>query len=423
MKILNKIYTSSIQVKLLNVINYLIVLYAFFLPLSYYVNKNIFFIILILLFFIKDIKERLKITLQNKVIQAIIILYSIHILWLIGTQDFHTAFVKIGSVKLLLYAIIFVSLIENKFKYTIIYALLAAIMLSEITSYLIFFQIINPINNATIIDPVPFMVSHTVYTIFLAIGVGIIIFNILNHKSKNKILFFLQIFFLITITMNIFIISSRLGYILYFSVLFFIVLYNIRKNLIKVLITLTLISSILFSFAYTQINNFHNRIDLMGSSLIKAINNQDYTSSFGVRIGLHKYSFDLIKEYPLFGVGTGDHLQEVEKIVKHSKDKDNKLLTNIFHAGSGGGLHSDYLDFTVQFGIIGFLAFLNIFYQLYKQKQNDIYLRNIQILLIIVFLINAIPSQMVYLGSLNQLFIVLLSVTLVPSTRKGPNAL
>ena len=417
MKTLNKIYSKNIQTKLLTFINYLIILYAFFLPLSYYVNKNIFFIILILSFFLKDIKNRIYQTITNKVIQAIIILFSIHVLWLFGTEEFHTAIVKIGSVKLLLYAILFTSVIENKFKYTIIYALLSAIMFSEITSYLIYFQLINPFNNATVIDPVPFMVSHTVYTVFLAIGVGIIIFNIINNKFKNKFLLLLQLFFLLTITLNIFIISSRLGYILYFSVLFFIVLYNIKEQLVKVFLSLSIISIFLFSFAYTQLENFHNRVNQMETSFVKAITQEDYASSFGVRIGLHKYAYDIIKENPFFGVGTGDHLKEVGNIVNNSKDKENKMITNIFHSGDGGGLHSDYLDFIVQFGIIGLFAFLNIFYQLYKEHQSDIYLRNIQVLLIIVFLINAIPSQMVYLGSLNQLFILLLSVTLVPNKR------
>lgn len=80
--------------------------------------------------------------------------------------------------------------------------------------------------------------------------------------------------------------------------------------------------------------------------------------------------------------------------------------------GVGTNLHSDYLDVLVQFGLIGLLVFLNIFYQILKYNQKDSKLKALQILLVIVILVQAISQGMIYLSPINKLFILFIGTTL-----------
>jgi len=88
-------------------------------------------------------------------------------------------------------------------------------------------------------------------------------------------------------------------------------------------------------------------------------------SSYLERVEMWKHSLMIIKEHPLFGVGTGDLKDAFKQAYKksHSPLKDAK-----------GGLmssHNQYLNILVRFGIVGLLYFIfAISYPLYKRKKQ-----------------------------------------------------
>ena len=86
-----------------------------------------------------------------------------------------------------------------------------------------------------------------------------------------------------------------------------------------------------------------------------------------------KYSLEALKESPIFGVGTGDHINYIKnKIIDY---KYPEPMLNILNGGENANLHSDYLDIFVQFGFIGLLIFLNIFYQIVRYKTENEHLK------------------------------------------------
>lgn len=409
-----KYFQERLNVVLL--MNYLMVLYAFFILIDYHIAQSLIFAIVILFFFSGNIKDKIIYTFQDKVIQALLLLFIVHIICLTftTTNNMYIAIDKIKSVKLLLYSIIFVATTKKEFIPIILSAFIYSVFIGEIASYSIFFHLIPPFNNATLNNPVPFTPGHTVYTIFLVISLGIIFYKILYNQFTNRLIKLIHIFFFFTISFNIFLIASRLGYILFFTTLVTVILYINRKHIFRSLFLVLTLTSILYSIAYFSIDTFHTRVNQMIDSTEKVLSSKDFSTSFGVRLGVDYYSLEIIKEYPILGLGTGNHMSAMEQVILNSPDQNNSSLLAIFHTGAGGGLHNEYLSFIIQFGLVGLILYLNLYYQLIKYKQENKYIRAIQILLVSIFSVNALVSSMVYFGTLTALFIILISLTLNP---------
>ncbi len=391
--------------------NYLLIGYTFFLPLSKNIS-NIFFTLVIIFFFLNgNIKDKISFILKDKVIVSILLFILVHIVWLIGTDHFEYAQTKISYMKHFLSIIIIVTMISKKYITKIIATFVLSMLFSEICSYFIFFGFIEPFNNATRINPVPFMLNHGFYSTFLSLTLGILLFDLFKKELKfNYLNKFIALFFSITIIFNILIISSRLGYILLFAVIFSMTIILFRKHIFKTIILTIFVISIFYSIAYKNISNFQIRVNQAIQHTQQIFIEQDYTTSEGIRFGFYKYSLEVLKDSPIFGVGTGDHINYIkDKIIDY---KYSKPMLNILNLGENSNLHSDYFDILVQFGLIGLVVFLNIFYQILKYKQEEHNLKALQILLVIVILVQALPQGMVYLAPINKIFILLLAVTL-----------
>jgi O-antigen ligase len=390
--------------------NYLLIFYAFFLPISREISNSIFVLILISFFLINNIKERLCFALGNKVIQAAILLFLIHLVWLWGTEYYEYAFVKIDDASKLLYLIIFASILEKRFTYKIISSYLAAIFLSEIFSYLIFFEIINPINNATASNPVSFLLNHTSYAIALALALaGSLV--ILFSENKNIKYYILPAILIISISINIFIIGSRLGYIIFSLVIFIFIFLSGRKYLFKKIFLGILLVLVSYIFAYYNFNTFKNRSDQMVVSKIQLFTNKDFTTSLGIRAGYHYFSLKNIEDYILFGKGTGDHIRYMIQIISNSTYKEPKPMIDAISSGAGAGLHSDYLDILIQFGFFGFFSYCLFLFSIFKYKQSDTTLKKFQLLILAIIIINGFPQGMLYFTQMSKIFLLLLSTT------------
>lgn len=100
-------------------------------------------------------------------------------------------------------------------------------------------------------------------------------------------------------------------------------------------------------------NNYERNGDANGSSVFQ-------------RVEYIKASFDIIKDNPVFGVGTG-----IVKVFTDYYENTNSKLKPEYRLRS----HNQYLAITVAFGVIGLLWFLfSMFYPLFADKRNRNYL-------------------------------------------------
>ena len=409
---MKKIY-FQIKINSLIFVNYLFIAYAFLLPLSRNLSNIIFTAIIILFFIDGDIKNKLRFIIKDKVISAILIFIFMHIFWLLGTDDFLYAKDKLSEMKHFIAIIIIVTMVKKEFIFRIISAFIISMLFSELVSYMIFFGFLEPINNATKENPVPFMLNHSLYSTFLALALGILLYSLFKKDFKtSKLALFISLFFTITISFNILIISSRLGYVLLFATIFSMTIIFYGKYLVRAILSTVMVVAIFYVTAYLNLDTFKERTHQAKNNIEKIITKKDFTTSEGIRAGFWFYSFDILKENPLFGAGTGDHINYIkQKIIESKYDKQEPMLY-ILGAGKGAGLHADYLDIFVQFGLIGLLIFLNIFYQIIIYKTENEHLKALQVILVVVMLVQAIPQGMVYLAPINKLFILLLALTL-----------
>ena len=126
-------------------------------------------------------------------------------------------------------------------------------------------------------------------------------------------------------------------------------------GIILILIGLSL-SIIAFSNKQLR-QNLKESVHLMEGSEL----NQDSD----IRLLLWKSGFEIFKENPWFGVGTGDISEELlKKYEKYGLDLANNHHYNV---------HNQYLDIAIKFGIIGLAIFLSwmvyLFYISIKNKQ------------------------------------------------------
>lgn len=412
----------SFQEKASLTANYLLMLYAFFLPISTKFATNIFIAIAILTFLSGNIKEKFLNVIQNKFVISVLLFYLMHIVWMIGTDNTPTALFKLKEFKYLLYIIIIYMVLQKEFIYKILNSFMLAILLSEIISYCLLFEIRIPsficnyrfLHEYAYETNVPFMDTYTVYSVSLSLVLGLIFYRLLTHQIKNYFIWIIYSLFFISASFNIFIVASRVGYILFSTTIMLTLFFVYRKQFLKVIVFSTLLITAGYTLAFHYSPYFKERATSAINDFKDSFN-ESYSTSGGRRIGYYAYGWEVFKENPLFGVGTGDHFKEVIKIIDQNEtNPENKYALYIgYNSGHNGSFDSEYLDIAIQFGIIGLLLYFNILFQLIRYPQSDPQLKFIQYLLSLTMLITALLSIVFIPNQIGKVFILLSSLTLL----------
>lgn len=354
--------------------NHLLVICMFFLPI-YKQPVSISFVILFLMFLLRgDYKFYLKEAISNKIVQACLIIFSIHVIWMIGSDNMDLAKNMVSNSRYYLFSFLIIFFVDKAFTKKLLIAFIFGMLLSELISYLIHFNILPyklELYNKIIYEamaqnnPTPFLVHYT-YNTLLSIVVGILLYNLLS--CKNILLIKLvSIFFIISASINLILVGGRIGYIVYIAVICTTLFLVYRKYFFKFALPIAIIIlSIFFYVSYKQGGLFYERINSIASDYNELTTKENINTSVGLRLSMWKYGLESIKENFLLGVGTGD---QMSAIVDNAPKEKVKFLLPFHHA------HNGYIEYMLQFGIVGLLAFLNLFYQIYKVKIEDQVLR------------------------------------------------
>jgi len=415
-----KSFLKKHQEKNLLLINYLLVLYAFFLPISNFFAKNIFSIALVLTLFLPDIKQRVIYALKNRVVQAFLFFYLIHFIWMIGSEQIDVAIFKVKNFRYILYIILFVAVVKDEFKLKILNSFIFAILFSEIMSYNMLFHIKIPfikLNGYS--HNVPFMQAYTQYSVVLSIALGLILYKVFSEKKLWMKLFYF--IFLSSASINIFIIESKLGYGLYFLSIFTALVFILKKNFTyKKIVFVVLFVTAGYWMAYNYSSTFHNRINHFKHSIVSLYKSKNFGSSTGVRAYYYIQSFEMIRKDPkvlFFGYGTGDHIEEFKSFFSKHNIKYKRKILHPISGGKNASLHSEYLDNLLQFGLIGLFSFLYIFYTILKTKTKYQIFSLLKYILVVVYLVNSTVSVIFIHTTIGKVF-VLLSSLIIPSYKK-----
>jgi len=304
-----------------NILNYIIVLYAFFIPLSLDMIR-IFAPLIIILWFVQgEVKSKIALIKKESFFLSIGVLLFILLLSLLWTDidniKFGIKYITRYWYLLPMFAIY--TSIDKKFIPITLSAFLAGMFIGELVSYSIFFEFIH-IEGINHKDPSPFM-HHTLYSVFLVFTAGILLNRMITSESiKHNIIY--GIFFT-TITANLFINSGRTGQFLFLFVLVSVLLGHYKITARSLFITLSLLLVIPY-LAFTFSPNFKTRM----IQTYNNVNTISYSTPIGSRIGLNIVAKDIFFENPIIGVGVGDRLSKKDEMIqeKYQDRKNDSFL-------------------------------------------------------------------------------------------------
>jgi len=351
----NKIDTEKI-------LNYLVITLGFTIPISV-VGSNIVLAIILLLWIIDgNFYKKYKIIKNNKIIYPFIIFFMVNVAGLLWTQDMKWGLHIVSKEWRMLIPLILITIVKKEYIKYYISSFLFAILLSEIISYMIFFKIIPPFLSATVYDPTPF-VSHITYNPFLAFGIYLLLYFLIFEKNKDVLRNIISLFFILSMSVNMFVTGGRAGQVGYFIMITLIIIQYFKEKIFKATILLSILLPLTFYLAYNYSSIFRDRFDLSISNIKNY--NKNVNTSVSLRINFARNSWEIIKQHPITGVGTGDFPSEYEKI-------NQQLSPNMKITVQP---HNMYILEMTQTGILGLLSLLYILYTQIKIsfKKNKFY--------------------------------------------------
>ncbi len=201
---------------------------------------------------------------------------------------------------------------------------------------------------------------HIAYNQFLAISVGLLLTTLLAGQYKN-IRLIVAIIFLITMVANMFMTGGRAGQVGFIFIWLALSYYYLRHNasgLYGMVISLVLVlviawntSPVFKSRALMAVDEIAFYLEHLQKS--RETNKKNTGSSVGLRLHWNEHSLKLLKESPIYGYGTGSFENTFNNYAENSSEL-------VFKTSNP---HSNHMLILVQFGIVGFLIYLNMFYQ------------------------------------------------------------
>ena len=415
---MKKISVMQYQDKVTLFLNYLLVIYAFLLPFNINLSNTLFHLILLLFFFSGNLKEKLHFAFKNRVVQSLILFYFMYLVWAFSSQHFDWMLWKLKEFKYLFYIIIFLTILQNDFREKILNAFIFSVFLNEIISYLMFFNIpINFIKTTGFGPLVPFFYTYSQYVLLILIVISVLFYRMLKNKFSNTLTKIYSYATFISSSVLIFLLDSKLGYILYFALLF-IVFFNTKKHLFKfkyfigILVGIFITSFLAFNFSST----FKMRVSNMYNQVNEVVLHHKFTGSTGTRLAWDIIGTEIFLQHPILGAGGFNHIdlaiQKITNLQLPESEKNQLLIFENKITPQMQTLHNEYLDHMIQFGIIGLLILLNIFYSIYKNKAQDEEFQVLKISLLTLFMLYCFVNYFFVLSQLGIIFFLLISTTL-----------
>lgn len=402
--------------------NYLLILYAFLLPVAPKAASKVFIGVAVFMLFSGALKENFFRSLKHPVVLSFILFYLMHALWMFGSEHVSTALFKLKEFKYLLYVLIITMILQKGFVSKILGGFVAGVSLSVLISLCMFsglpilelLQKIPLLTVNTIHPNVPFMVSYTAYSITLTLVANLMLYRLLIRSAENIYMPFLHTLIFIGTSATVFLVDSRLGYLLYGVSVLFTIAFAFRRHFYRAAAASLLLMGTTYALLYSYSPSFERRVDTIVDDARNSMN-VSYSSAGGIRIGYYVHGWEVIRNNPIFGVGTGDHLAEVIDIInRFEKDPANRDALNYnYISGDSASFDSEYLDTVVQFGIVGLFVFFNIAYRLIRDPQPDPYLKYFQYLLALSILIIAGPSLIFIPSEVGKALVLLAALSLL----------
>lgn len=369
-------------------IQFVMVALAFALPLSIAV-VNLLGVVLIVLWIIEGgTGEKIATIKQYSLLILPLILPLLFLLSWLWSDGYTNSFLakegKIFTRGLLpflwipIIPMILITSLQPAYKKYIITAFLSAIFISEVTSYLIYFELIDwqtikeygLLYRASSPDsPTPFM-NHIRYSLFLGIAL-LLLFDTLRHRTLSKWSRLFLVLFIMSATINLFLNGGRTGQI---GIVIGLSVYTIMifKKQLWLLLASWVAIAVVVTLAYYTSPVFQKRVQ-QGIIDIKGIAQKDYSTSWGLRFASIYVTVGYLQDSPanfFLGAGAGNSRGTVQEFAY--TNYPSSIAQNF---ATLSHLHNQYLQLWIDGGIIALIVLLLYFYiatQRYRYQQKPL---------------------------------------------------
>lgn len=415
---LKKLRDDDINSKILN---YLAMAYIFSLTVSYKVDGTILWLIVLIFLLNENIGIKIRNAFRNRFVQASVVYFFIFIIWMFGSDNIDKAIYILKYNKPVLYSLLFVAFLRKEFISKFIAVFIVGMIINVVWSYLIFFgyatQPFWSVQSGYL--PILYKTDHAFF-ILVVLGYSLYRLLVVNDPLKYKILFGILFSFE---SINLFLSGSRTGMITYLILVAFTLIYVYKKNIYKIILFFALLVGFFASSVYFFLPEVKANIINEYKGLVKSIEQNDYNSSSGSRVGMTKYALQVIEENLWFGVGTGDHISVTLEKMKRSQNYEDgsryQEINRVFGAGHSSMLHNNYLQLMVQFGLVGLFSLLFIFIAILRSHFLQDEYRYMAFLIIVLSLLVMGTGYDFGLNNYGKFFIFMLSAMIVKNIKQN----
>jgi len=246
------------------------------------------------------------------------------------------------------------------------------------------------------------LTNHIVFTPMLALAIYLLLHQVLwGGVGGGR--WWLLLALACMMVFSVFVTLGRAGQMVFFMLLVLLLFQYFRKNLFKATFLTLILLPLIFAAGYRGSPIFRERMDLIQQNIATFEKNPD--TSVGLRLLYWKNSWEIIRQSPWFGVGTGGFKSAYAKV--NQQRSPNVPATD--HP------HNQYILTAVQQGVFGVLGLLGLFgVQIYHARRTKDDWERIRLAFPLFFL--AIMTTDCYLntpgsGFLFALFSAILSKT------------
>lgn len=333
---------------------YLFILAFFLLPLTVVGNNIAIWLAVLIWLFSGNYLYKIKQVISNKLAVASILFFCLHPISILWSENISWALeISRKMLPFLLVLPIFLTLTRKENYRYYIGAFLLAISITEVFSYLIWFEIIDPFKNATVRNPTPFM-GHISYNPFIAFAIYLVINRLVAGKQLSLFERATYTFFTLTMTINMFITGGRAGQVMFLAAVVIITFQYFRYSQVKATIISITFIFIIVLIALNFSDLFAYRFETALSDIYSYDTNKG--TAVGQRITFFLNSLEIVKANPLIGIGVGDFPYEYNLI---NNIRSPEVPTTVQP-------HNMYMLVLAQLGVVGLSSLLWIFFNQYK---------------------------------------------------------
>lgn len=339
----------------------------FFIPISP-AAPNILGVLLIIIWFIEGRFAEKWIYLSSNplfwLFGAYLLIYPLSLLWS-DNLEWGLHIVERHMVYLLFPFLLTAMKQKDIKKY--VYAFILGVSLTELISYGMWFGVLD-IASASRGFPTPFY-RHTEYNPILAWALFLLMSSFLFEKQK-KLFKLVALFFIVSMTINMFITGGRGGQFTYLVIAFLVIwqfFSHYQMRLKGTVFSIIFVATVMMT-AYFSSPVFEQRVN-QGYDELMTFDKQKCAGSVGGRLCMYLNTVEMSVEQPIFGSGVGDFPQDYTSFVG-----PNASFKMVPAKGAGHSHpHNQFLYELGALGFVGLLILLSILlYQIkYAMKFND----------------------------------------------------